>query len=312
MPGILKIQTLPGCSANEVLMILSGSAEPNGGGHYATVDFTEQSQSINFIGIVNVEWEATPGNWVIVRVQSFLFTYLGETYKLRARGPSLLMNWPAIKFPYTVYGMYAPAWAAVDGIISGDPVDAECCASGADFYRHLVTIGMFSTTAPSQTCFSGWGCTELQCINDPTWEGLPDPTTIGTDINTDWAASLNLYPAPTKTAFYESAMSGVFNIPVIHDGGLYSTTGRISGSITKAANSWITTVSPTYHKGIGSGRFARTAVSGTTYSAPTILPVGGGCIAILLRGSVVSSTNGCINAYVSGSNEYSMSIGFRG
>jgi len=122
MPGTLKITPAPGCTPSEVIMTLSGTAEPNGGEHYAMINWGFHE----YASLISIQVEQSPDNW-IPAPSSYLFSHLGETYTLRASGPEYLIDLlSGLKFPYKVYALYAPDWASVHGDIMPSLETEEC------------------------------------------------------------------------------------------------------------------------------------------------------------------------------------------
>jgi hypothetical protein len=229
MPGSLQIQTRVGCDADEVIMTLSGTAEPNGGDHVAVVDFTGQSQNRMLTGLLSVELETAPGVWIGVTVQSFLFTSAGETYTLRARGSEMLMNWPGIIFPYTVYAIYAPSWASLDGILTGNPVDEECCIPVGESTTEQLFYNGYIQAAGGGSTLNGTSCT----VNTTApWLFFSNCTT------TNYSSPVyNYTPSLTIYDWFDKSFSLSATRSFSHNYGGIASSVSVTFSIVKSAGS---------------------------------------------------------------------------
>ena len=260
MPGTITIQTQIGCDADEVIMTLSGTAEPNGGDHYATVDFTGRSQNIPL-------------------------TSAGEQYTLRARGHQLVMNWPNIQFPYTVVALYAPAWAALDGIINGTPIDNCCIPTGEStapytiWYGNISGIGSYPVNpdcspdvTPPYTYYQGCGT------------GTDDYTVNVTPTITiyDW---VNKAFSVTNTVTYSATVAGV-SMSITH-----------TFTVSKVAGNSYCTYHRVYTTTIG-GTASGTLPDSTTEYPGVVVLLDIPCSLYKIRFSIAQVTFGVTGAYL--------------
>jgi hypothetical protein len=158
MAGSLTIKVTPGCDADEVVMTLSSTAEPNGGDHTAVVNWRGENNQL--AGLVDVSYEISPGTW-ITAPNSFLFTSAGETYTLRARGVEHLAEYNLeLLFPYRVSAAYAPYWASVEDLLVASVDDSPCCTPVGELAAYQAVVPGINNAAGSYYTTSG-DCTTI-------------------------------------------------------------------------------------------------------------------------------------------------------
>jgi hypothetical protein len=241
---------------------------------------------------LNIEYEQTPGSWVPVPT-AFLFSSIGETYKIRASGaPDLVAKIPQIVFPYKVYGIYAPDWASVYGEIQAVPDTAGCCPSVPTRWRgYAGGYGWFNVAPPfwasvgsitaagvnadvlaSSNAPDAYACAVSippYCCNDTGNAHAPAAYIRNIDYE-------NAFSGGMKTAFYAATIpSTAFSVTaagVTVRSSSYTGTS-ISGTLSKAANSYVVVYSFTMTFGTLGGTLCSSDGDTTTYGSESTTSV---------------------------------------
>lgn len=118
MSNSIELPTTSGCK-KQYTCTLAGSAEIRGD-HIATLMLPRYIQG---------EWKLpSSSTWQgIALVQSFLFTSANEVYDLRFSTTAGPDSSAQLLIKYTVGAIYAPAWAAIDDVITATRIDDPCC-----------------------------------------------------------------------------------------------------------------------------------------------------------------------------------------
>lgn len=134
---------------------LSGTAEVNGD-HVAVLELGPYMTG---------QWyNDSSSSWVSMqRVQSFLFTSAGESYQLKFFVSGYTADNKSLAIPYSVYGIYAPSWAAIKATITAMINPNTCCDTG-ETWQYLGNIGGNKSCA--QYGFPG------TTVDEPTCHGI--------------------------------------------------------------------------------------------------------------------------------------------
>jgi hypothetical protein len=259
MPGTLKIRLKAGCTPEEVLMVLSGTAEPNGGDHYATIQWGFNPVA----SVLNIQLEVSPGVW-IPAPSTYLFTSAGEQYTLRASGPEeALEKLAGLQFPYKVYGLYAPDWASVYGEIQSSLNNAACCPPGTPDGTPNVIATLTINGGCSSPCVSGSidaVASKSVAMYNTSLVGTPPPPCTAVpneDVGAGGTKTYNVTLGTGTWEFFERELTMAGSASVPSEVG----TATVSVLLTKPANSYAGTLTLT----IG----AVTITKLGTYTAPS-------------------------------------------
>jgi hypothetical protein len=231
MAGSIKIR-ITGCDGKNTTLVLSSTAEPDGGDHYAQIFWPQDVNVVVYNELTNSWSPAGSG---------FLFTSAGESYLLRASGPEALKFRGDLTFPYRVTALYAPDWAAVEDFITPSLDEDECCPPGhpngsPSSLKYLTLDG-----ACTGDCVSGTidisATKGVTFMNNATFgTGIVPPECVAIPVDDVGTGGTKTYQFSLDAGswnFYENPlnMSGSASVP----SGIGTCT--VSVQITKPANS---------------------------------------------------------------------------
>lgn len=250
MAGSLKIRVNLGTSCDPNLptseMVLSSTAEPDGGDHIATINwgYSPYAEQLN----IQLRVSESPETW-IPAPSAFFFTSAGETYTLRTSTGITADRAAQLQFPYMVQALYAPDWAAVYDTLqpSLDIVPDDYCCDLPDVpvasLRTLPINGAYVPGAPG--IISGSGTIDGVGAKGLTmyagyYLGHPEATCWPDIVNDDGTGGTKTYVFnmdPGSYNWYEEAFNQTATYTTSNNGS-----ASVTVTLTKPANSLECTV----------------------------------------------------------------------